>query len=97
MSGPHIGILFPPANLKNIGDSDLWPVCLSDCRPLNVGLDAVGLVRRRLLCDLGAPAAAQFEAEGRRRLLEGGLSLALPFKGQSHMRLKRTSEGWLLN
>ena len=65
--------------------------CVSVCRPLNVGFDAVGLVRGRLLRDLGAPAAAQLEAEGRRRLLERGLSLALPFKGQSHMRLKRTS------
>ena len=60
---------------------------LSDCRPLDVWLDAVGLVGGRLLRDLGSSAPAQLEAEGGRRLLEGGLSLALPFKGQSHMRL----------
>ena len=60
---------------------------LSDCRPLDVGLDAVGLVGGRLLRDLGSSAPAQLEAEGGRRLLEGGLSLAFPFKGQSHMRL----------
>ena len=62
---------------------------LSDCRPLDVGLDAVGLVGGRLLRDLGSSAPAQLEAEGGRRLLEGGLSLALPFKVQIHMLLKR--------
>ena len=61
-----------------------------------MNVDAVGLVGGRLLRDLGAPAAAQLEAEGRRRLLERGLSLALPFKGQIHMRLKRTRPAYLL-
>ena len=78
LSGSADWLSFLSAKSQHFGGPD--SLCPAVCRPLDV--DSVGLVGGLLLRDLGAPAAAQLEAEGRRRLLEGGLSLALPFKGQ---------------